>query len=867
MKRGKKSKLLSLLMAAALALGMTGTTAFGEAGDYDPSVISDVQDDVSSDDIAAEPVEDEIQAADGDVTESEPEQTFAEEAGEEPAEEDSETAEDVVPEEVEDISEDIDEEEILTPAVDDGIAVIESTGVKYATVQEAVDAAGFGDTIIMLADSAENITVGKDVTVTLNLDGFTLAAKDKGSVITVCGSLTLTDSGTRGGTAANETGKITGGKADYGGGVYISDGGVFIMKGGAVAVNTAKYDGGGVYAADSSSPDTENTFEMSGGAVTGNSADDRGGGVYIGTGDVMTMSDGAAIYNNSADAAAADILAKGNDTVKLIEADEMDLLPEDAAYYVYDGWYPDTEDERYADAEDPEKADVSEPMESVEGLIAGCEIVEDYGISTLASTSKSTSTSNTYMARPSTSGRLKVVGTQLCDQNGNAVQLKGVSSHGLSWYPEYVNSACMSDLSSWGANVFRLAMYTAEYNGYCTGSSSNQTTLKNLIKTGVNAAKANDMYVIIDWHILSDSNPLTYQSQAKSFFTEMAKEFSGYNNVIYEICNEPNSGTSWSDIKSYANTIIPAIRKYDSNAVIIVGTPTWSQDVDTAAASPLTKYDNIMYALHFYAATHKDDLRNKMVSAINAGLPVFVSEYGICDSSGSGSIDESSANTWVSLMNQYGVSYVMWNMSNKDESSSILKSSCTKTSGFSYDDLSQSGRWILSMLGGSTTASSSGEVKKSSNAKWYYYVNGSIDYSYTGFATNSNGKWYVEKGLVTKSTNGVFKDKTGALGSTSSWYYVLNSKVQTGFTGLANYKNSSGWWYITKGKVDRSYNGLAKNKNGWFYLTNGKVNRSYTGLATNSNGTWYVKNGKVQKSYTGTVTINGKKYSVKNGKV
>ncbi len=608
---------------------------------------------------------------------------------------------------------------------------------------------------------------------------------------------------------------------------------------------------------------------------------------------------------------------------------------------------------------------------------------EDYGISVLAS--KSTSTSNTYMAYPSTSGRLQVIGTQLCDQNGNPVQLKGVSSHGLSWYPEYVNSSCLADLRSWGANVFRLAMYTADYNGYCTGG--NQTTLKNLIKQGVDAAKANDMYVIIDWHILSDSNPLTYQSQAKSFFEEMAKEFSGYNNVIYEICNEPNSGTSWSDIKSYANTIIPAIRKYDSNAVIIVGTPTWSQDVDVAAADPLTGYNNIMYSLHFYAATHKDDLRNKMTSAINAGLPVFVSEYGICDSSGSGSIDESSANTWVSLMNQYGVSYVMWNMSNKDESSAILKSSVTKTSGFSYDDLSQSGRWLLSMLGGSvagTSGSGTDIVKingvwtytengkanysytglaKNSNG-WYYIKNGVLDRSYTGFATNSNGKWYVESGKVTKKTNGVFKDKTGAIGSSSEWYYVLNSKVQTSFTGLAdysnasgwwyitkgkvdrsynglaknkngwfyltngkvdrsytgfaqnsngkwyvtkgkltrkdntvlkdktgaigsknawyyvvgskvqtsftglaNYSNSSGWWYITNGKVDRSYNGLAKNKNGWFYLTNGKVNRSYTGLTTNSNGTWYVKNGKVQKSFTGTVTIGGKQYSVTKGKV
>ncbi len=465
-------------------------------------------------------------------------------------------------------------------------------------------------------------------------------------------------------------------------------------------------------------------------------------------------------------------------------------------------------------------------------------------------------------ATPSTSGQLKVVGTQLCDKNGNPVQLRGVSSHGLAWYPEYVNASCMQDLKSWGANVFRLAMYTEEYGGYCSGGS--QSDLKALIKKGVNYAKDADMYVIIDWHILSDSNPLTHQSDAKSFFSEMSKEFAGYNNVIYEICNEPNSGTSWSDIKQYAENIIPAIRANDKNAVIIVGTPTWSQDVDVAAADPITGYDNIMYSLHFYAATHKDDLRSKMKSAINAGLPVFVSEYGICESSGSGSIDESSANTWVDLMNDYGVSYVMWNLSNKDESSSIIKSSVTKTSGFTYDDLSQSGQWLYNMLGGK------GTVKKASDGNWYYYdANGNKDTSYTGFATNSNGKWYVENGKVTFKKQGILKDEKGALGSTSNWYYVIESKVQTSFTGLSNFSNANGWWYIKSGKVDFSHNGVDKNCNGWWYVTGGKVQFGFTGLAnySNSNGWWYIKNGKVDFNHNGVDKNKNGWWYVTGGKV
>ncbi len=174
-----------------------------------------------------------------------------------------------------------------------------------------------------------------------------------------------------------------------------------------------------------------------------------------------------------------------------------------------------------------------------------------------------------------------------------------------------------------------------------------------------------------------------------------------------------------------------------------------------------------------------------------------------------------------------------------------------------------SGWWYITK--GKVDRSYTGLAKNQNG--WFYVNSGGVDRSYSGFAKNSNGKWYVSGGKVTKTKNGVLKDSKGAIGAKNSWYYVLNSKVQTGFTGLANYSNASGWWYITKGKVDRSYNGLAKNKNGWFYLTNGKVNRSYTGLATNKNGTWYVKSGKVQKSFTGTVSIGGKKYSVTNGKV
>ena len=295
-------------------------------------------------------------------------------------------------------------------------------------------------------------------------------------------------------------------------------------------------------------------------------------------------------------------------------------------------------------------------------------------------------------------GRLHVKGTKLVDKKGHEVQLRGVSTHGLSWYPQYVNDKCFAQLhDKWGANVLRLAMYTEEYNGYCSGDAKNRSDLKKLIKKGVRLAKKHKMYVIVDWHILSDGNPNSHKKEAKAFFREMSREFKGYNNVIYEICNEPNNGTSWKEIKSYARSVISTIRKNDKKAVIVVGTPTWSQDVDQAAADPI-KGDNIMYALHFYAATHKTDLRNKMTAAINKGLPVFVTEYGICDASGNGAIDKREADRWIQTMDEYGVSYIAWNLSNKQESSSIIKSSCPKVSGFKKSELSDEGRWLYHLL-------------------------------------------------------------------------------------------------------------------------------------------------------------------------
>ena len=302
-------------------------------------------------------------------------------------------------------------------------------------------------------------------------------------------------------------------------------------------------------------------------------------------------------------------------------------------------------------------------------------------------------------APPEAPGPLHVEGAALLNEDGEPVQLRGVSTHGLAWFPEYVNEACFRQLhDQWGADVVRLAMYTAEYGGNCSGGD--QQALKELVLAGVEYATQAGMYVIVDWHVLTDLDPNVHADEAAAFFQEMSATLADHDNVLYEICNEPNGGTSWAAVKQYARRIIPVIRENDPDAIVIVGTPNWCQYVDQAAADPITEYDNIMYSLHFYADTHRDALREAMENAVAAGLPIFVTEYGTCDASGNGAVNLDEADKWAAAMDRLGISYVNWSLCNKDESASILRPECGKTSDFTAEDLSPSGLWVYETLTG-----------------------------------------------------------------------------------------------------------------------------------------------------------------------
>ena len=294
-------------------------------------------------------------------------------------------------------------------------------------------------------------------------------------------------------------------------------------------------------------------------------------------------------------------------------------------------------------------------------------------------------------------GKLKLNGVDIVDKNGEKFQLKGVSTHGIAWFPDYVNKDAFQTIrDDWGANLIRIAMYTDENGGYCVGG--NKENLKNLVKKGVDAATELGMYVIVDWHILHDLTPMKYKDEAIAFFDEMTELYKDHDNIIYEICNEPNGGTSWSEVKEYAEEVIPIIRKNCPDALIIVGTPTWSQDADAASNDKIEGYDNVMYAVHFYAATHKEGIRDKVKTARANGAAVFISEFSICDASGDGAIDYASAKDWMDYLDDNDISYAMWNLSNKNEASSLISSGCNKTSGWSADDMSETGKWLLEQL-------------------------------------------------------------------------------------------------------------------------------------------------------------------------
>ena len=272
-------------------------------------------------------------------------------------------------------------------------------------------------------------------------------------------------------------------------------------------------------------------------------------------------------------------------------------------------------------------------------------------------------------------GKLSVVGPDLVNQYGEKVQLYGLSTHGLQWFSKVVNFDTICEIQeNFGNNIIRFALYTDE-NGYCDGGAATKKMMLETLHRGIEIATELGLYVIVDWHMVGaenvlDKNPLTYLEEAKEFFSYISEYYKDQDNILYEIMNEPNGSTTWADCKKYANEIIPLIRK-NTNAVVLVGNPKWTADLNSVMKDPLVGYNNIMYTYHFYAASHTST--TQVVKAYDAGFPVFISEFGFMESSGDGNVSETNGEKWKKVLDARNISYVAWNISNSKGSASIFK--------------------------------------------------------------------------------------------------------------------------------------------------------------------------------------------------
>lgn len=287
--------------------------------------------------------------------------------------------------------------------------------------------------------------------------------------------------------------------------------------------------------------------------------------------------------------------------------------------------------------------------------------------------------------KPSTAGALQILdknGTKtLCDKDGNPIQLRGMSTHGLQWYPEIINDNAFAALSNdWGSNVIRIAMYVAE-GGY----SKDPETIKKRVIDGIDLAIANDMYAMLDWHVLTPGDPnADIYKGAMDFFKEISQKYPNNPHIIYELANEPspndpgvtNDAAGWAKVKSYAEPIIKMLRDSGNKNLVIVGSPNWSQRPDLAADNPIND-NNTIYTVHFYSGTHKpsadsSDRGNVMSNAryaLEHGVAVFASEWGTSEASGNNGPYLKEADEWLEFLNANNISWCNWSLTNKNETS------------------------------------------------------------------------------------------------------------------------------------------------------------------------------------------------------
>lgn len=290
-------------------------------------------------------------------------------------------------------------------------------------------------------------------------------------------------------------------------------------------------------------------------------------------------------------------------------------------------------------------------------------------------------------------GALRTKGSQIVGSHGNLVQLAGPSLYWSIWGGQefYNKDVVKKAASDWNSSLIRTAINAYADSGYFNYPD----TQLNYAKTVVDAAIENGIYVIVNWCIY---NGLQHIAKTKEFFNEMAKTYKDTPNVIWEIWSEPTN-ESWREIKIYADSIIPVIRKYSSN-LIVVGTPLWSSQPLSASENPLND-SNVAYSLNFWAGTHVDSARTSAEIAMQNGLAIFITQFGTTDAAYGQNdnilyLDETKE--WLDWADLKGISWANWSLSNIDEPCSQLKPTAKNDGNWSEEDLSISGLWIRERL-------------------------------------------------------------------------------------------------------------------------------------------------------------------------
>lgn len=286
-------------------------------------------------------------------------------------------------------------------------------------------------------------------------------------------------------------------------------------------------------------------------------------------------------------------------------------------------------------------------------------------------------------------GQLRVEGNRVVDVHGRPVILRGMSLFWSQWGGKYYNADVVRWLKQdFNVNVIRAAV-AVEPDGLL------QDPAREIAKATavIDAAIAEGLYVVVDWHAHQP-----HPEAAVIFFEHIARKYGDKPNVLYETYNEPLAEHDWKRVvKPYHLTVGGAIRAIDPDNLILAGTSTWSQDVDVAARDPLP-FENVAYVLHFYAATHKGELRDKAQAALDRGAALFVTEWGTTDYSGDGFVDVAETRRWWDFMEKNELSHLNWSVMDKREASAALQPGASAKGGWTVDQLTPSGRLVRERL-------------------------------------------------------------------------------------------------------------------------------------------------------------------------